>query len=307
MQQVECPFCGKETKELWKEEYFTLHQCTSCSLVFKHIEGLNRSKIDELQAALYTDEVSRAKVKKLYTMIKDRVSILKQYKTSGKLLEIGCATGAFLQEAKEQGFDVVGLDASTNYAKFTNDLGLDVKHGRLEDVSFEKESFDVIAFSHLLEHIQDPMDFLEEVSQYLKPNGVLFIVVPNVESSTNKMLGFNHSTFQQPDHLYFFSKETLNNYLSKAGFSVEKMLSKEYTHHIFNTVKGYYRYKKKGKSVTSSVKNGTGNSGAKNQLKAKIPHVMGTMLYPLTRSYGMLLEKGMKGHELIAVATKNNE
>jgi len=306
MLDVKCPFCGSESDELWKDEVFTLHQCKSCTLVFKHIPELNRKKVEELQAGLYTDEVDRAKVKKLYKMIKDRVEILKAYKSSGKLLEIGCATGAFLNEAKQQGFDVVGLDASSNYAKFTKELGLEVRHGRLEDVAFEKEQFDVIAFSHLLEHIENPLTFLEEVKTYLKPDGIIFLVVPNVDSSTNKILGYKHSTYQQPDHLFFFSKTTLNNYLDKAGFVTQKIISKEYTHHIFNTIKGYFRYKNASvKTETGKESNGN-KSGIKKQLKTKLPHVMGTVLYPFTRSYGLVLEKGLKGHELIAVAKKKS-
>jgi len=221
-------------------------------------------------------------------------------------LEIGCATGAFLNEAKQQGFDVVGLDASSNYAKFTNKQGLEVKHGRLEDVAFEKEQFDVIAFSHLLEHIENPLAFLEELKTYLKPNGIIFLVVPNVESSTNKILGYKHSTYQQPDHLFFFSKTTLNNYLEKAGFITQKISSKEYTHHVFNTIKGYYRYKNNSDRSGVVVENSSNKPGIKKQLKAKLPHVMGTVLYPLTKSYGVILEKGLKGHELIAVAKKKS-
>ncbi|MCO6499342.1 MAG: class I SAM-dependent methyltransferase [Vicingus serpentipes] len=305
MQEVKCPYCAEGTKEMWREETFTIHKCSSCTLVFKHIPELNREKVEELQADLYTDEVTRSKVKKLYTMIKDRVDILKKHKSSGRILEIGCATGAFLNEAKAQGFDVVGLDASSNYAQFTNDLGLDVRHGRLEDVAFQKEEFDVIACSHLLEHIEDPLSFLEQLKAYLKPEGVLFLVVPNEASITNKVLGYKHSTYQQPDHLYFFSKKTLINYLHKAGFEAIEILSKEYTHHIFNTIKGYFRYNNANEKASAvSDKKAVTNTGAKRKIKTQLPHIMGTALYPLTRSYGLLLEKGLKGHELIAIAKK---
>jgi 2-polyprenyl-3-methyl-5-hydroxy-6-metoxy-1,4-benzoquinol methylase len=304
MENVRCPFCGENSSELWVDENFTLQKCKMCTLVFKNIPDLNSAKIEELQTGLYTDEIHRSKVKKLDKMIKDRVELLKHFKSSGRLLEIGCATGAFLSEAKQHGFDAVGLDASSNYAKFTQELGLDVRHGRLEDVNFKKEEFDVIAFSHLLEHIENPLSFLEELKTYLKPDGVLFIVVPNEASSTNKILGYKHSTYQQPDHLFFFTKITLNNYLEKAGFSTKKLISKEYTHHIFNTIKGYYRYKKKPSNKSVTYSEPRNQQGVKKQLKAKLPHIMGTALYPFTRSYGMLLEKGLKGHELIAVAKK---
>ena len=300
MEKMKCPFCEGESSEQWKDEDFTIQKCNSCLLVFKHIPELNRAKVEELQAGLYTDEIHRSKVKKLHKMIKDRVAMLKQHKTSGRLLEIGCATGTFLNEAQQQGFDVVGLDASKNYAKFTQELGLDVRHGRLEDVAFKAEEFDVIAFSHLLEHIENPLSFLENLKTYLKPDGVLFIVVPNEASSTNKILGYKHSTYQQPDHLFFFSKETLNKHLEKAGFSTQEMISKEYTHHVFNTMKGYYRYKKNKKTNHSSE---ASSSGGKS-IKSKLPHIMGAALYPLTRSYGLILEKGLKGHELIAIAKK---
>jgi len=310
MEPIKCPYCSCQTMQLWEEKNFTIQQCNACFLIFKNIPHLNRKKIEELQSGLYSDFEKRSKVKALYKMTKDRINILKQYKTNGKLLEIGCGTGSFLIEAKQQGFDVTGLDASSNYIESINNLGLNVKYGRIEDVNFEYKKFDVIAMSHLLEHIENPTSFLENVKKYLTPNGILFIVVPNADSLTNRILGYKHPVYQQADHLYFFSKKTLTNYLESSGFVAQKYISKEYTHHIFMTIRGLYQYQVSHRKVNDNITTPKKSNHeevsyitTKGKVKSKIPYILGQIFYPFTKSYSIIMEKILKGHELIVVAT----
>lgn len=301
MSDVLCPLCGGTTRPVWQESSFAIHNCTSCTLQFKHIPGLSRAITEEFQSTLYNDSASRSRVKRYNRMMRDRVDIMTRFKSHGQLLEIGCATGGFLTEAKMRGFNVTGVDASQNYAEYTSQLGLDVRHGRLEDLELPLASFDVIAFSHLLEHIEDPEAFLERIKTYLKPDGIVFMVVPNADSFTNRTLGYRHPVYQEADHLFFFSGKTLGQFLDKAGFRVVYLSTREYTHHIFTSLKNMLSGNHKHDAT------GPDKPSTRGRRWAKLPYLLGVILYPFTRTYGRILEACHRGHELIAVAKLSTE
>jgi len=311
---VKCPNCGNSIHKILKTfQYESIMQCDKCTLVVKSNFICSRNKIQILQDDEYYDPYARARSKINFKMAKDRVDMLKAYISSGRLLEIGSATGEFLEAAVKQGFVVLGVDASRQYCEYTTEKGLNIKCGRLEDINVDKKSFDVIAVFHLIEHIEEPLAFLNLIYGYLKDGGVLFIVTPNVDSFTNKIFGYNHPVFTQRDHLLFYSKQTLSGLLEKANYKVVALFSKEYSHHFFTSllgvVKNYIKdklpYAKKS-SCESSVAN-KNRRGIKEHIKYvvnEIPYACGFVLCPLLKIYGKAVDVYTRGHELIVIAKK---
>lgn len=144
---------------------------------------------------------------------------------AGKLLEIGPATGFFMDEARNCGWDVYGLESSLWAAKYARDnLGLKIFE-KIEDLEIQTSGqFDAVVLLDVLEHLPAPKDFLEFLRKKLKPNGILCISTPDIESLASDILkakwwGINRS------HLYYFSKRTLFSMLDSAGFNVIKCSS----------------------------------------------------------------------------------
>ncbi len=213
------------------------------------------------------------------------------------------------------GFTTTGIDTSQKRAEMALKKGIDVKHGRIGDFKFPKGYCDAICMFHLLEHLEEPKMFFKTVRAFLKQHGILFIITPNVEPFTNKLYGLKHPNFTQSDHLYFYSKDTLKNILNNQGFEVITMFSKEYAHHFFTSFIGYLKAYLKSNKVNSSShyidklssEKRTGLQACKSIIRGVIwqsPYLIGTLLYPISWPYRNIVEKTLKGHELIAIARK---
>ena len=311
-----CPICeSTDTRLLAARGRVELHRCRSCGLVFKPLDGKDQDDVQQIQDGVYKDLRLRTEVRVVYGMARDRLDVIRQHKSGGRLLEIGCATGEFLELAEKAGFEAVGIDASMLYADFAKQKGLNVRHGRTEQCLKQGETFDVIAMFHLIEHIPEPKTFLEQIKAHLKDDGLLFVVCPNLDSTTRKPFGYWHSNFQQPDHLMFFTKDTLTDLLRRAGFSAVSVYSKEYPHAFFTSLRGFLaivfgqrRQKKKLAEGTKAAPSEESVSAFKAVVKAlyrRLPYLLGILFYPLTKPYGLLVERRLNGHELCVLARKD--
>ena len=129
-----------------------------------------------------------------------------------KMLEPGCGRGEFLNNFKELGLDVVGVDISPEAANFEN--GLDIKLCDIENekLPFKNNTFDVIYSKSFIEHLYYPERYLEEAFRVLKPNGLLITLVPDWES--NYKTYFDDYTHRTP-----FTNVALHDAYKMYGFS----------------------------------------------------------------------------------------
>jgi len=140
---------------------------------------------------------------------------------NGKLLDIGAATGFFMNLAKKRGFQVKGVELSDFAAKIARDKDLDVVTGDLLSGNFLGESFDVITMFDVLEHVPDPKKLISEASRILKKGGLLLINTPDAQSLWARILGSKWQLIMPPEHIYYFSPKNLGKHLSNNGFSVK--------------------------------------------------------------------------------------
>jgi 2-polyprenyl-3-methyl-5-hydroxy-6-metoxy-1,4-benzoquinol methylase len=147
----------------------------------------------------------------------------------GRLLDVGCSYGAFLQLARERGWQAKGVELSKTTAEFARvERGLDVFTGRVEEASFPDESFDAITLWDVIEHFDDPVATLAELRRILAPGGILFVFTINQESLLNGVghmlyrLSFRRwkhlmTLFYDIHHNFFFSPRTVRSLLHRAG------------------------------------------------------------------------------------------
>jgi ubiquinone/menaquinone biosynthesis C-methylase UbiE len=139
---------------------------------------------------------------------------------TGRILDIGCACGEFMKYVKELGdWEITGIEISPEAVEIGRSWGLDIRQGTFESVQLDDNQFDLIIFTHIIEHLTDPMTGLERVYRLLKPNGYLFGETENIDSLAFKMLKRYWGLLHMPRHLYFFAEDTLHNYLQKTGFT----------------------------------------------------------------------------------------
>jgi 2-polyprenyl-3-methyl-5-hydroxy-6-metoxy-1,4-benzoquinol methylase len=149
---------------------------------------------------------------------------VEKYKRNGRILDIGCGRGVFLNVMKKNGWTVAGTEYDRNTAEFiTKNFNIHVVTGNPMDWGFPPESFDVITMNHVLEHMPDPKIAIDECSRLLVKGGLLVVAVPNItslQSSSGKHLWFH---LDIPYHLYHFSEEGLASFLEKHSFHQMKI------------------------------------------------------------------------------------
>lgn len=145
---------------------------------------------------------------------------LRFFTPQSRVLEIGCASGFFVSEVRKHVKTAIGIELTNEYVNYAKGKGLDVRSS-LDEV--DDGSCDLVFMFHVLEHIDDPVQFLKEVKNKLALGGTLIVEVPNVDDilvSVYKIKG--HLDFYwEIAHNYYFSKTTLGKVMKNAGYRYE--------------------------------------------------------------------------------------
>ena len=141
----------------------------------------------------------------------------------GRMLEIGCASGAFLHQMAGQGWQVQGIEFSGKAALAAAQLGYPVHAGPLETAPSPDESFDLIVGWMVLEHLHDPIGGLRKLRGWAKPGAWLALSVPNAASQSFRFFKNRWYDLHLPNHLYHFTPHTIELVLKASGWKLEKV------------------------------------------------------------------------------------
>jgi 2-polyprenyl-3-methyl-5-hydroxy-6-metoxy-1,4-benzoquinol methylase len=137
-----------------------------------------------------------------------------------RVLDVGCAGGAFPKAASELGFQVTGVEPSSWLAEFgRREYGLDIRTGILEENMFPPASFDIVTMWDVIEHLTDPQGALKTIRGLLRDDGVLIVNYPDAGSVVARALGFKWP-FWLSVHLIYYTRTTMRLQLEKAGFEI---------------------------------------------------------------------------------------
>jgi SAM-dependent methyltransferase len=228
---VNCAFCGgKEHIRLHVIRGLNIVQCPRCSLIYTNPrmvwEYITPADKFEAELDIYQRHYWPAR-RQSALKFWERLS---QYRQTGKLLDVGCAYGFFLDEARRYGWQVVGLEPDLGQAAWARrHLGLPVL-ADLESQELEPHSFDVLTLWDVIEHIEDPHSFLKRCHTLIRPGGVLLLKTPNAEGLMKRgpwwlrpyltlywQLVYPANPLQ---HLYHFTPQIIDRLLQETGFSV---------------------------------------------------------------------------------------
>ncbi len=156
------------------------------------------------------------------------LGVFSRLKPTGRMLEVGAAGGKFLVKAREQGYDVMGVEVSPDACRIAGSLGISHFCGELEDAKFQDGSFDAVYLGDVLEHLQRPFSTLKEIYRITAQGGVVGLSCPtNIGLLSSKaglsvyaLLGRERVAPLPPYHLYEFTPGSLKALLTGAGFRV---------------------------------------------------------------------------------------
>lgn len=224
-----CVLCGgKDFEDRLEKNGYRVRRCRACGLT-----QLNPLPSDEALRALYEDEAyfessesdrgygryAEQEAEYLATFAEEVRHIQRFMPPPARLLDFGCGYGYFMRAAAEAGFDVWGIDLAERAVEEARRHFPDrVFPGTLDEVTqLEKGSFDVIFASHLIEHIPRPAPFVQDLSEYLRPGGLLVFVTPNCASLLARVSGPRWVSFKIPEHVTYFNPATMRLLLENAG------------------------------------------------------------------------------------------
>lgn len=244
METVTCNICGSSSYRIvyqlsdWLLErpqvQSTLVKCLNCGLIYQNprptIEEMDQHYPPEYEPYNSNgNSISWLQQKAVDYGLEKRAHTVTAFKHCGVLLDIGCASGVFLNHIQHKpGWETRGVEVSEYAAQQARQIyGLDVLTGTLEQANFPDNTFDAVTMWDVLEHLHDPSATFQEIRRILKPGGVVAFRVPNGDSFDARLFGIYWAGLDAPRHLYVFQKATATRLLSQSGFEALKITSRQ--------------------------------------------------------------------------------
>ena len=220
-----CPLCENFRPREWlkapdrfhgRQVIYTLLRCPVCSLVWLS----NAPQPGEMHLH-YTNAYDRLIAKAgdgSPRRWRDRNAALAPHKQSGALLDLGCSSGAFLQTLRDKNWDLYGIEMSADSARSAREKsGANIFVGDILQAPFHRESFDAITCFDVFEHLYEPRRVMARVSEWLKPGGIFYVLVPNIDSAEARVFRSYWHGLELPRHLFHYSPASLRFLANSAG------------------------------------------------------------------------------------------
>jgi 2-polyprenyl-3-methyl-5-hydroxy-6-metoxy-1,4-benzoquinol methylase len=220
-----CPSCkSKLNFILFTKDYFKYRRCENCSLVYvspilkekKIINLYKNSQYSNAWGKILSNKTEyKFNQNKFENILRD---IKKITNKKGKLLDVGCAVGQFLDTFKKENWKTYGIELNDFERKISQKKKHVVYNKKIEDDFLPKEHFDLVSILEVLEHVYDPLKVIKSISRITKKNGLLIIIVPNVESLAASIMQSRCNMFLGMSHITMFSPHTLKLLVEKFSF-----------------------------------------------------------------------------------------
>lgn len=138
---------------------------------------------------------------------------------NGRLLDVGCGSGVFMQRMNSLGWQTQGIDTDSVAIEQAQKKGLQVFLGNLDSQYFASDYFDVITANHVFEHVHDPIGFLKEIYRILRPGGKMILVTPNFNSLGHKFFKKAWRGLEPPRHLFLYSPNSIQSLAKIIGMT----------------------------------------------------------------------------------------
>lgn len=229
LEEAVCFRCQQPGKTRWALDPFGLVECPDCGQSFASPRLNGEGRANLYAAPGYFDEgvyANRMATTLQRTWINGRLDYLDSLRPpTGRLLEIGCAYGMFLEAAAVRGYEIDGLEYSPIAATAASEaLGVPIATGEIGDLDQSHRS-DVVAAWDVIEHVADPSAFAKSAYDLLNPGGTLLLSLPNFSSPAVRMLGTRWWNLKLDRHIWHFRTEDLRRVLTDAGFADVEIVS----------------------------------------------------------------------------------
>ena len=236
---VHCPLCGSTGADRLYREHRSLEikKCSECSLIYTSPRVKDPGQSYHGQYEEYLTEakliLSGRATHHRDPNYREELELLERHKPSrGRLLDVGCNMGMLMRIARGRGWRPVGVEPSPALHKIaTEHLGLEVHNCLLHELpNSEDRAYDVVALSDVFEHISEPRPFLRAAARFLKPDGILYLKVPNarwniLKQKMLKALGRTpaQGVWDSYEHVVHYDDGSLRKMLAAEGYEAREL------------------------------------------------------------------------------------
>jgi SAM-dependent methyltransferase len=215
-----CALCGGGAfAPLFEKNGYRYERCSGCRTVRADLPAAPSAFYDALfEAGVRDREVAKAFAPRKQARYG---KILRSFgRPAGRLLDVGCSVGGFLQAARRSAWPVAGLETSSIAAREARRRGLPVAVGDAGALPFRDAAFDLVRLNAVLEHLLDPAAALREAFRVLRPGGLLQALTLSADSWSFRLLGPRWRYLGVDGHVHVFSRAALLRAIREAGFEV---------------------------------------------------------------------------------------
>lgn len=225
-----CPLCAlDEPQHVGREGQFDVARCRRCGLAYVRPRPTDSDLHTFYNESYYASDQAgsmgfteyRRHEPGIRLVARERLTTMRTYLQPGRLLDVGCAYGFFLDAAREAGWDAVGVElAAAAAARARTEFDLDVRAGTLHEQAWPDGAFDAVTLWDALEHTLDPLAILREVHRILRPGGYCFLTVPDAGTWIARLLGRHWFGYRKAgEHTFFFTRDTVRTALARTEFT----------------------------------------------------------------------------------------
>lgn len=232
------------------DEVFAYHRCSDCGLVYQHPmpDGERIAAFYPDSYSIYREPAQPRFSRRALRTLKSRLgyrhldtgatgNFLERLRApkdvpevvpfvpGGKALDIGCGNGEYLLRLESIGWQCQGVEFNDKAVSICRSHGLDVFRGDLKAAAFPSARFDFVSANHLIEHVPDPHELMDEIARITKPGGKVLIRTPNSESIGRSWLGVYWFANEVPRHLMLYSRDNLQRLAAAHGLESEQIFT----------------------------------------------------------------------------------
>tara|TARA_B100000686_G_C16617881_1_gene877504 strand:- start:314 stop:1150 length:837 start_codon:yes stop_codon:yes gene_type:complete len=258
-----CPVCNKSKglRRFKWGQYHLIH-CAICELdycgeMIKKEIGGNSSPVNLEGIEMMADVFHRTnKLAKLFSIKRKKYyeNLLKR--KCNKILEVGCGPGVFYNAWKDLNVDWTGVDINPFWKEFGGENGVPVSNDSIDSI---QKQFDVIVAHQVIEHVENPLTFMNDIKSLLKPGGIIHLELPNQLGFSAKLrkispkLSSDYGFIQPPMHLRAYTKKTIKYLFETFALEAQRIFVCGNTDRIWGQVREYKSIQKLYYSFTGKI------------------------------------------------------
>lgn len=225
-----CRLCrSTKIRFLFRKYGYEVAVCRSCGFIF-----LNFSPSQSFLKKYYSEDFFKdpgtkhgfsdyeGEVRNLRKTFWARIQVLRNYRPGGSLLDVGCATGTFM-EAAAPFWEVSGVEISDYASRMAQGKGLKVFQGSLENSPYVDLKFDVVTLWDTLEHLAEPRQTIERLGKMTSPGGIVALTTGDVKSLVARVSGRFWHLYNIPQHLSFFDPKSISDLFAGSGLKIREI------------------------------------------------------------------------------------